>query len=161
MTDAIAPLGIPPPGIAPPAFPPPDIAAPGIAAPGIAPPGMADPGIAPPGIAPPDIVRGIAPPGMHSATLWAQWHPYHLADGLRWQDVAEKAAEDVVAEVDAVAPGFAGSVVGAHVQTPWDLEHELGLHRGNVMRKMQLASVGELVRVWEVLPADVRGKVAA
>jgi FixJ family two-component response regulator len=30
------------------------------------------------------------------------------------------------------------------------------LHRGNVMRKMQLASVGELVRVWETLPAEVR-----
>src|SRR5262249_34370550 len=32
------------------------------------------------------------------------------------------------------------------------------LHRGNVMRKMQLASVGELVRVWEALPAEVREK---
>jgi FixJ family two-component response regulator len=30
------------------------------------------------------------------------------------------------------------------------------LHRGNVMRKMQLTSVGELVRVWETLPAEVR-----
>jgi FixJ family two-component response regulator len=33
------------------------------------------------------------------------------------------------------------------------------LHRGNVMRKMQLSSVGELVRVWEALPADVRERV--
>ena len=30
------------------------------------------------------------------------------------------------------------------------------LHRCNVMRKMQLGSVGDLVRVWETLPADVR-----
>jgi FixJ family two-component response regulator len=30
------------------------------------------------------------------------------------------------------------------------------LHRSNVMRKMQLASVGELVRLWEALPAEVR-----
>jgi hypothetical protein len=29
------------------------------------------------------------------------------------------------------------------------------------MRKMQLASVGELVRVWEALPAEVREKVVA
>lgn len=35
------------------------------------------------------------------------------------------------------------------------------LHRGNVMRKMQLASVGELVRVWEALPAEVRERVDA
>ena len=30
------------------------------------------------------------------------------------------------------------------------------LHRGNVMRKMQAASLGELIRVWEILPEDVR-----
>jgi FixJ family two-component response regulator len=35
------------------------------------------------------------------------------------------------------------------------------LHRGNVMRKMQLTSVGALIRVWEALPADMREKVAA
>ena len=35
------------------------------------------------------------------------------------------------------------------------------LHRGNVMRKMQLSSVGELVRVWEALPAEARGRVDA
>jgi FixJ family two-component response regulator len=30
------------------------------------------------------------------------------------------------------------------------------LHRGNVMRKMQLGSVGDLVRAWEALPAELR-----
>jgi FixJ family two-component response regulator len=30
------------------------------------------------------------------------------------------------------------------------------LHRSNVMRKMQTASVGELIRAWESLPAEVR-----
>jgi FixJ family two-component response regulator len=35
------------------------------------------------------------------------------------------------------------------------------LHRCNVMRKMQLTSVGELVRVWEMLPAEVRKTVEA
>lgn len=30
------------------------------------------------------------------------------------------------------------------------------LHRGNVMRKMQAASVGGLIRAWEALPADMR-----
>jgi FixJ family two-component response regulator len=43
------------------------------------------------------------------------------------------------------------------------IAHDLGisevtvkLHRGNVMRKMQAASIGELIRAWESLPADVR-----
>ena len=33
------------------------------------------------------------------------------------------------------------------------------LHRCNVMRKMRLMSVGELVRVWEALPAEARETV--
>jgi len=32
------------------------------------------------------------------------------------------------------------------------------LHRGNVMRKMQVTSVGQLVRAWESLPAPLREK---
>jgi FixJ family two-component response regulator len=30
------------------------------------------------------------------------------------------------------------------------------LHRGNVMRKMEAASIGELIRAWETLPAAMR-----
>jgi FixJ family two-component response regulator len=30
------------------------------------------------------------------------------------------------------------------------------LHRSNVMQKMQVASIGELIRAWESLPADLR-----
>jgi FixJ family two-component response regulator len=33
------------------------------------------------------------------------------------------------------------------------------LHRGNVMRKMRAASVGELIRAWETLPADLHDKL--
>lgn len=43
--------------------------------------------------------------------------------------------------------------------------HDLGitevtvkLHRGNVMRKMRVASIGELIRAWESLPCEVRDK---
>ena len=32
------------------------------------------------------------------------------------------------------------------------------LHRGNVTRKMQATSVGQLIRIWELLPAEVREK---
>jgi FixJ family two-component response regulator len=35
------------------------------------------------------------------------------------------------------------------------------LHRGNVMRKMQATSIGELIRAWETLPAPMRGGGAA
>ena len=35
------------------------------------------------------------------------------------------------------------------------------LHRGNVMRKMEVASIGELIRAWETLPAPMREAGAA
>jgi FixJ family two-component response regulator len=37
-------------------------------------------------------------------------------------------------------------------------EATVKLHRGNVMRKMQAASLGELIRAWEMLPADLPNK---
>lgn len=30
------------------------------------------------------------------------------------------------------------------------------LHRSNIMRKMRVASIGELIRIWEALPAPMR-----
>jgi FixJ family two-component response regulator len=58
------------------------------------------------------------------------------------------------------------SQVMAHVamgrlnkQIAFDLgitEITVKLHRGNVMKKMGAASVGELIRAWEILPAQLR-----
>jgi FixJ family two-component response regulator len=35
------------------------------------------------------------------------------------------------------------------------------LHRGNVTRKLQATSVGQLIRIWESLPADIRQERSA
>ena len=75
----------------------------------------------------------IAPPGKHTVTAWAQWHPYELSTGEHWDDIREREGERIVAQVENAAPGFTGSVEHVHVQTPLDLERELGLRRGNVM----------------------------
>ncbi|MGZ4616093.1 MAG: phytoene desaturase family protein [Actinomycetes bacterium] len=75
----------------------------------------------------------IAPAGRHNITAWAQWHPYRLANGEHWKDIGEREADRIVAQVDKVAPGFSGTIEHRHVQTPLDLEEELGLRRGNVM----------------------------
>lgn len=75
----------------------------------------------------------IAPPGKHNVTVWGQWHPYALSNGERWDDIAEREGTKLVDAVDRVAPGFAGSVEHMHVQTPLDLERELGLRSGQVM----------------------------
>ena len=76
---------------------------------------------------------GLAPPGRHELTLWSQWHPRHLADGTPWSSAGEGEADRIVAALESFAPGFAELVVHRHVQTPEDLESELGLLGGNVM----------------------------
>ena len=69
----------------------------------------------------------VAPPARHLTTVWAQWH--HADAAFDHAAVADA----VVAQVDAAAPGFADSVEQVLVQSPHDLETELGLLRGNVM----------------------------
>ncbi|WP_280382183.1 phytoene desaturase family protein [Nocardia wallacei] len=75
----------------------------------------------------------IAPAGQHQLSLWSQWHPYRLGDGSDWSAHAEREGDRIIAEVDSLAPGFADSVLRRFVQTPADLEREMGLIGGNVM----------------------------
>ncbi|MGI8576238.1 MAG: phytoene desaturase family protein [Egibacteraceae bacterium] len=75
----------------------------------------------------------IAPSGKHNITVWGQWHPYELSNGEHWDAIAEREGQKLVDAVDAVAPGFSACVEAMHVQTPLELERELGLRRGNVM----------------------------
>jgi phytoene dehydrogenase-like protein len=74
----------------------------------------------------------LAPPGRHNVTVWGQWHPYALATE-RWEDIREREADKLIAAVDRAAPGFASTVEKVHIQTPVDLERELGLRQGQVM----------------------------
>ncbi len=75
----------------------------------------------------------IAPPGKHVVTAWAQWHPYELSTGEHWDDIRDREGDRIVAQVERAAPRFTDTVEQVHVQTPLDLERELGLRRGNVM----------------------------
>ncbi|MEU0541517.1 NAD(P)/FAD-dependent oxidoreductase [Nocardia sp. NPDC005978] len=91
----------------------------------------------------------IAPAGEHQLSLWAQWHPYALADGSSWSDHADREGDRIIAEVDSYATGFADSVLQRHVQTPVDLEREMGLLGGNVMHvEMSL----DQMFLWRPLP---------
>jgi phytoene dehydrogenase-like protein len=99
----------------------------------------------------------LAPPGRHTVTVWGQWHPYELAGGASWADIGERAGADLVAAVEAVAPGFAASVQHMHVQTPVDLERELGLLRGNVMH-VEMAL--DAMFAWRPLPELAGHRIA-
>jgi phytoene dehydrogenase-like protein len=104
---------------------------------------------------PPALVMGfsaldptLAPAGRHSVTVWGQWYPYELAQGS-WDDIREAVTARLVERVEAAAPGFAAAVTDTFLQTPVDLERELGLLRGNIMHvEMALPSMF----TWRPLP---------
>ncbi|MGA6207738.1 phytoene desaturase family protein [Nocardia testacea] len=91
----------------------------------------------------------IAPAGQHQLSLWSQWHPYRLTADGGWARHAGTEADRIIAELDRHAPGFADSVLDRHVQTPVDLEREMGLRGGNVMHvEMSL----DQMMLWRPLP---------
>ena len=75
----------------------------------------------------------LAPPGKHLLFAWAQWHPYALSGGRTWAAERERAADDILRAVGRYAPNVPGCVRDVFIQSPADLERELGLYNGNVM----------------------------
>jgi phytoene dehydrogenase-like protein len=75
---------------------------------------------------------GLAPADRHSVSIWGQWYPYRLA-AEKWPDIAEREADRLIAATETIAPGFAAGIEHRYIQTPLDLEVEMGLLRGNVM----------------------------
>ena len=98
----------------------------------------------------------LAPAGRHNVTVWGQWHPYALSNGESWDAIREREGTKLVEAVDRVAPGFAGSVEQMHVQTPLDLERELGLRGGQVMH---VEMTFDQMFLWRPLPELARYRV--
>ncbi len=75
----------------------------------------------------------IVPPGKHSLYIWAQYHPYALANGESWDSIREREANRLIETLAEYAPNVAGSITHRHIQSPLDLERNVGLLRGNIM----------------------------
>jgi phytoene dehydrogenase-like protein len=81
----------------------------------------------------------LAPKGKHVASLFCQHFRYDLGPGRSWDKEREKAADAIIATVDAHAPGFAKSVIGRQIHSPLDLERRFGLVGGDIFHgKMSL-----------------------
>ncbi|QNM83640.1 NAD(P)/FAD-dependent oxidoreductase [Sphingomonas sabuli] len=81
----------------------------------------------------------LAPKGKHVASLFCQHFRYDLGPGRSWDKERDKAADTVIATVDAHAPGFAKSVLGRQIHSPLDLERRFGLIGGDIFHgKMSL-----------------------
>jgi len=84
----------------------------------------------------PSVVdEGLAPPGMHVASLFCQHvHPElpKVMPGRTWDDARDEVADLMIDTVNRVAPNFRASVVGRRALTPLDLEREFGLTGGDI-----------------------------
>ena len=83
----------------------------------------------------------LAPAGKHVMSLFTQWVPHTYADA---PDAAEldAYADRVIARMEAVAPGFADSVLHRQVIGPDLMQREYGLVGGNIFHGE--LSVGQL-----------------
>jgi phytoene dehydrogenase-like protein len=75
----------------------------------------------------------LAPAGKHTLFTWAQYHSYELRNGEHWDTIREREADKLYELVCEYAPNMRGKMIGRYIQTPLDLERDLGLLRGNVM----------------------------
>jgi phytoene dehydrogenase-like protein len=73
----------------------------------------------------------LAPAGQHVVSMFTQWVPSTYAEAPD-QAAIESYADRVVGRVDAVAPGFADSVLHRQVIGPHQMEQEYGLIGGNI-----------------------------
>ncbi len=81
---------------------------------------------------PSTIDKSLTPEGKHVASLFCQQFSFELPDGKTWQDQRQTAADHIIATVEKHAPGFAKSILGMQVLSPWDLEQKLALIGGDI-----------------------------
>ncbi|MBN2731247.1 MAG: NAD(P)/FAD-dependent oxidoreductase [Balneolaceae bacterium] len=79
------------------------------------------------------IDEDVAPSGGHTMFVWAQWHPYRLADGLHWDNIREQEAQKIYDVVVDYAPNMKDKLIDWHIQTPLDIERKHAMPNGNVM----------------------------
>lgn len=76
----------------------------------------------------------VAPPGRHLMSMFCQYAPYELADGI-WDTHSKDAFADACFDVvERYAPGFRATVVDRQVLSPSDLEETFNLTGGNIFQ---------------------------
>ena len=84
-------------------------------------------------IIPSAIAPGMAPPGRHVMSIFAQYAPYHLNGG--WTAARREAFGDAVIDtLSEYAPNLKGAILHRQVVTPTDIEQTIGLAEGNIFQ---------------------------
>ena len=66
-------------------------------------------------------------------SVFAQYAPYHLADGT-WAEQRDSVADGALAEVARFAPDVVDCIVERQVLAPPDIEAHVGLHGGHIFQ---------------------------
>ena len=73
----------------------------------------------------------LAPPGQHVMSIWMQYAPYRLKEGV-WDAARREALGDRVIDTLAqYAPNMRAAIIHRQVLTPLDVEHTFGLTEGH------------------------------
>ncbi len=83
---------------------------------------------------PTSVDRTLTPDGHHILSLFVQYAPYELADGLHWDTLKDKVADRCIAEIARYAPNVPASILHRQVLSPLDLERTFGLTGGNIFQ---------------------------
>jgi phytoene dehydrogenase-like protein len=76
---------------------------------------------------------GVAPPGAHTMSVFAQYVPYTLAEG-NWDGRRDEIADLVIAEIARFAPDVADCIAERQVLGPPDVEARIGLTGGHIFQ---------------------------
>jgi phytoene dehydrogenase-like protein len=102
---------------------------------------------------------GLAPSGLHVASLFCQHVAPVLPEGRSWDECREEAADLMIDTVERYAPGFKAGVLGRQILSPLDLERTFGLVGGDIFHGA--LSLDQLFSARPMLGyADYRGPVA-
>jgi phytoene dehydrogenase-like protein len=83
---------------------------------------------------PTSVDRTLTPNGHHILSLFVQYAPYELADGLNWDTLKDEVADRCIAEIARYAPNVPASILHRQVLSPLDLERTFGLTGGNIFQ---------------------------
>jgi len=81
---------------------------------------------------PSTVDDSLAPAGHHVMSVLAKYYPYHLADGLSWDDIKEDVADDIIEYMARVMPNLSDLIVGRQMLSPLDLETIYGLTESDI-----------------------------
>lgn len=83
---------------------------------------------------PSSVDNTIAPEGQHVISMFVQYAPYKLREGLHWDDIKETFADKCIEVVARYAPNVPDAILHRQVLSPLDLERTFGITGGNIMQ---------------------------